>query len=76
MQRVGFGQGDEAPDFCLYNADTEPGSSGSPVYDAQWKEVIALHHRSADDENHKNLNRGIMMSSIVRFLVCALRRSC
>jgi endonuclease G len=31
--------------FAHYEADTEPGSSGSPVFNDQW-EVIALHHSS------------------------------
>jgi len=31
------------PDFAHYETDTEPGSSGSPVYNDQW-EVVALHH--------------------------------
>ncbi|MEO3807530.1 serine protease [Sphaerisporangium sp. B11E5] len=30
-------------DFLQYRTDTEPGSSGSPVYNDQW-EVAALHH--------------------------------
>lgn len=29
--------------FAHYETDTEPGSSGSPVYNDQW-EVVALHH--------------------------------
>jgi endonuclease G, mitochondrial len=29
--------------FAHYEADTEPGSSGSPVFNDQW-EVVALHH--------------------------------
>jgi endonuclease I/V8-like Glu-specific endopeptidase len=38
-------------DFAHYVSDTQPGSSGSPVYNDQW-EVVALHHsgvpRTAD----------------------------
>jgi endonuclease I/V8-like Glu-specific endopeptidase len=30
-------------DFAHYETDTEPGSSGSPVYNDQW-ETVALHH--------------------------------
>lgn len=30
-------------DFAHYVTDTEPGSSGSPVYNDEW-EVVALHH--------------------------------
>ncbi|HVG60135.1 MAG TPA: endonuclease [Hyalangium sp.] len=30
-------------DFCHYQTDTAPGSSGSPVFNDQW-EVVALHH--------------------------------
>jgi endonuclease G, mitochondrial len=33
---------DNAP-FAHYEADTEPGSSGSPVFNDRW-EVVALHH--------------------------------
>jgi endonuclease G len=34
----------KVPDrFAHYEADTEPGSSGSPVFNDQW-EVVALHH--------------------------------
>ncbi|MEV6180292.1 serine protease [Streptomyces sp. NPDC052015] len=31
-------------DFLHYRTDTEPGNSGSPVFNDQW-EVVALHHR-------------------------------
>lgn len=43
---------DQLPDFLHYEADTEPGNSGSPVFNDQW-EVVALHHsgvpRTDDD---------------------------
>lgn len=35
-------------DFAHYVTDTEPGSSGSPVYNDQW-EVVALHHSGVPD---------------------------
>lgn len=34
---------DLVDDFLHYEADTEPGSSGSPVFNMQW-ELAALHH--------------------------------
>lgn len=34
---------DRVDDFLHYEADTEPGSSGSPVFNMQW-ELAALHH--------------------------------
>jgi endonuclease G, mitochondrial len=59
-----------------YLADTEPGSSGSPVYNNQWQ-VIALHHwggpyRQTTDAYGRPLNlevnEGIRISAIVRDL--------
>ncbi|MBK9384671.1 MAG: DNA/RNA non-specific endonuclease [Planctomycetes bacterium] len=56
-----------------YAADTQPGSSGSPVFNNQW-EVIALHHwggpwrQVADDDGKKVptfVNEGIRISAIV-----------
>lgn len=38
--------------FYHYEADTEPGSSGSPVFNDQW-EVIALHHSGVPRQNKK-----------------------
>lgn len=34
---------DVLEDFLIYQTDTAPGSSGSPVFNYQW-EVVALHH--------------------------------
>jgi len=36
--------------FVHYDADTEPGSSGSPVFNDQW-EVVALHHSGVPKKN-------------------------
>ena len=45
-------------DFLHYMTDTEPGSSGSPVFDDDWQ-VVALHHASItiDDEDEEQLFR-------------------
>ena len=51
-----------------YSADTEPGSSGSPVFNDQW-EVVALHHASVRAPEHTEfggvLNEGIRVSAIL-----------
>lgn len=56
-----------------YETDTNPGSSGSPVFNDQW-EVVALHHTGApaleiEDEHGRRLpdqvNEGIRISAIV-----------
>ncbi|GAB3082707.1 MULTISPECIES: trypsin-like serine peptidase [unclassified Phycicoccus] len=39
--------------FVLYGADTEPGSSGSPVLSDTW-ELVALHHASEQKRNAQN----------------------
>lgn len=62
----------DLPDaFMHYEADTEPGSSGSPVFNDQW-EVVALHHASvhAPDQTELGgfLNEGIRISRILQFL--------
>lgn len=56
-----------------YRAPTEPGSSGSPVFDSSLWRVIALHH-AGDKEMHKlngktgvwPANEGIWIQSIVQ----------
>lgn len=45
-------------DFLHYRSDTQPGSSGSPVFNDQW-EVVALHHSGVPrtDEQGRILRR-------------------
>jgi endonuclease G len=59
-----------------YLADTEPGSSGSPVFNHEWQ-VVALHHwggpyRNTRDASgravRRDVNEGIRVSAIVREL--------
>ena len=40
------------PEMLHYEADTEPGSSGSPVFNDQW-EVVALHHSGVPKSDEK-----------------------
>lgn len=57
-------------DFVHYVSDTEPGSSGSPVFNDQWI-VAALHHAGVPDPNDPSkwiANEGIRISSILRHL--------
>ncbi|ANW67291.1 endonuclease [Mycobacterium sp. djl-10] len=56
-----------------YEADTQPGSSGSPVFNNQW-EVIALHHASVatpTNPTYKFVNEGVRISRILHFLAQA-----
>ncbi|HEX6360827.1 DNA/RNA non-specific endonuclease [Actinophytocola sp.] len=57
--------------FLHYETDTEPGSSGSPVFNDQW-EVVALHHAAAPTNKHKELggwvNEGLRVSRLLTFL--------
>jgi V8-like Glu-specific endopeptidase len=54
-----------------YRAPTEPGSSGSPVFNQDW-ELVALHHagskelRSLSGEGVREANEGIWMSAIIQ----------
>lgn len=61
------------PQALHYEADTEPGSSGSPVFNDAW-EVVALHHwggphletRSVDGvDSPVTVNEGVRISSII-----------
>jgi endonuclease G len=57
--------------FLHYAADTQPGSSGSPVFNDQW-ELVALHHASVPAPEHPELgrfvNEGIRVSRLLGFI--------
>jgi endonuclease G len=57
--------------FLHYEADTKPGSSGSPVFNDQW-ELVALHHASVPAPEHPELgkfvNEGIRVSRLLAFI--------
>jgi hypothetical protein len=48
--------------FLHYRTPTDPGSSGSPVFNQSW-ELVALHHASAPQ---LKANEGVLMSRIVQ----------
>lgn len=52
-----------------YSTDTEPGSSGSPVFNQQWQ-IVGLHHRggglAGPDGKKYFTNEGIVIASILR----------
>jgi endonuclease G len=58
-------------EFLHYEADTQPGSSGSPVFNDQW-ELVALHHASVPAPEHPELgkfvNEGIRISRLLAFI--------
>ncbi|MEZ5939895.1 MAG: trypsin-like peptidase domain-containing protein [Planctomycetaceae bacterium] len=51
-----------------YTTDTEPGSSGSPVFNNAW-DLVALHHAGVSQPNGAAENEGIRISAIVAHLV-------
>lgn len=57
--------------FVHYETDTEPGSSGSPVFNDQW-EVVALHHAAVPAQEQADsggyVNEGIRVSRLIRFI--------
>lgn len=53
-----------------YTADTEPGSSGSPVFNNEWN-LVALHHAGWSDPDGSATNEGIRIKAIVDFLLAA-----
>jgi endonuclease G, mitochondrial len=62
---------DLADQFVHYTTDTEPGSSGSPVFNDQW-EVVALHHAGIPAPEHQDtggiINEGILVRRIMEFV--------
>lgn len=63
--------------FIYYSTDTEPGSSGSPVFNDQWQ-VVAIHHKAVPapvEAGAKRTNKvrwianqGVRISAIFRHL--------
>lgn len=54
--------------FVRYTTDTEPGSSGSPCFNREWK-LVGLHHSGGDlplsSGGSEFINEGVLISSIV-----------
>lgn len=65
--------GPPVDNFLHYSTDTQPGSSGSPVYNDEWQ-VAALHHAGVPIlDNNGNVtgwraNEGVRISSIMSFI--------
>jgi endonuclease G len=57
---------DQQAQFLYYTTDTEPGSSGSPVFNKDWK-VVALHH-AAKKIGGRDANEGILFRDILDFV--------
>ncbi|MFN4079675.1 MAG: trypsin-like peptidase domain-containing protein [Saprospiraceae bacterium] len=63
--------------YVFYTTHTEPGSSGSPVFNQNWK-VVALHHAGRTDAEgglqineqgeRRGANRGILFRNIFAYL--------
>lgn len=51
-----------------YRTDTEPGSSGSPVFNNEW-DLVALHHAGVGEPDGGASNEGIRISAIVAHLL-------
>lgn len=51
-----------------YRADTEPGSSGSPVFNNEWN-LVALHHSGEELPGGAAVNEGIRISAIAAHLI-------
>jgi endonuclease G, mitochondrial len=69
-----------SPERIRYLTDTEPGSSGSPVFNDEWQ-VLALHHAAVKvpdakykDEVVKYNNQGVLINAILDNLPDAVRK--
>ena len=51
--------------YVLYQADTDRGSSGSPVLTSAGLALIAVHHKGSEEEGY---NRGTLISEILKHL--------
>ncbi|MDP5220457.1 trypsin-like peptidase domain-containing protein [Ruegeria sp. 2205SS24-7] len=51
-----------------YTTDTEPGSSGSPVFNNEWG-LVALHHAGWFEADGTTTNEGVRMAAIVSHLI-------
>ncbi|KAA3621514.1 MAG: serine protease [Bacteroidetes bacterium] len=62
---------DKETQTILYKTDTEEGSSGSPVFNDNWK-VIGLHHAHVSSQDEQGVqtfhNKGVMMEKILDIL--------
>lgn len=60
---------DVVEEMLHYEADTEPGSSGSLVFNDQW-ETVALHHASVPRDGQEGgvINEGIRISRVIGHL--------
>lgn len=52
------------PDFLAYETDAQPGSSGSPLFNAQW-DLIGLHKGAILENDQITAYLGVRMSSIL-----------
>lgn len=62
--------------FVFYQADTETGSSGSPVLTTTGLKLIAVHHKGSDELGY---NKGTLCSEVLMHLktgTCKLHISC
>lgn len=59
------------PNILRYQTDTQPGSSGSPVFNDSWQ-VVALHHSAVPGSDGNYIcNEGIRVSALMNFLAAS-----